>query len=95
LSFFGAPKGYTVVWTANATAALKLVGESFPFKVGSTYVLGVDAHNSVHGIREFARRAGAKVCYINSPKTGGYDIASTRVSSTHAVRVQRSELNKA
>ncbi|KAH9920973.1 pyridoxal phosphate-dependent transferase [Fomitopsis serialis] len=31
LSFFRAPPGYTVVFTANATGALKLVGESFPF----------------------------------------------------------------
>lgn len=38
---------YTVVFTANATAALKLVGESYPFTSESTLVLGVDSHNSV------------------------------------------------
>ena len=47
LSFFKAPPEYTVIFTANATAALKLVGESFPFVGGSSYVLGMDSHNSV------------------------------------------------
>ncbi|KIY51458.1 PLP-dependent transferase [Fistulina hepatica ATCC 64428] len=59
LSFFKAPPTYTVVFTANATAALKLVGESFPFSEGSIYVLGMDSHNSVNGIRQFATRKGA------------------------------------
>lgn len=48
LDFFGAPKeDYTVVFTSNATGALKLVGEAFPFTKGSSYVLGTDSHNSV------------------------------------------------
>jgi molybdenum cofactor sulfurtransferase len=79
LSFFRAPPGYTVVFTANATGALKLVGEAYPFTEESTYVLGVDSHNSVHGIREFARRAGARVCYIESTSQGGFDLAEAKV----------------
>ncbi|NNF39064.1 MAG: aminotransferase class V-fold PLP-dependent enzyme [Gemmatimonadetes bacterium] len=60
LDFFGAdPDEYALVFTANATAALKLVGEAFPFEPGSRYVLATDNHNSVGGIREYARRAGA------------------------------------
>ena len=47
LSFFQAPSDYTVVFTANATASLKLIGESYPFGGGSTYVLAADSHNSV------------------------------------------------
>ena len=47
LSFFRAPSGYTVVFTSNATAALKLVGESYPFASDSSLVLGTDSHNSV------------------------------------------------
>ncbi|EGO26145.1 hypothetical protein SERLADRAFT_384422, partial [Serpula lacrymans var. lacrymans S7.9] len=31
LSFFKAPPGYTVIFTPNASGALKLVGESYPF----------------------------------------------------------------
>jgi len=47
LRFFNASKDYTVIFTANTSAALKLVGESFPFAAGSSYVLGTDSHNSV------------------------------------------------
>ncbi|KAF9235254.1 PLP-dependent transferase [Melanogaster broomeanus] len=94
LSFFNAPPWYTVIFTANASGALKLVGEAFPFKEGSTYVLGADSHNSVHGIREFARRRGAQVHYIPSTSTGGFvtstaqDLLRTNrplSSSTHSL----------
>ncbi|KAI0669560.1 PLP-dependent transferase [Trametes maxima] len=78
LSFFRAPPGYTVVFTANATGALKLVGESFPFGPGSAYVLGADSHNSVHGIRQFAKGRGAEVCYIESTAVGGFDVAEAK-----------------
>jgi molybdenum cofactor sulfurtransferase len=47
LSFFKAPPEYTVIFTANTTASLKLIGESYPFAEGSSYVLGTDSHNSV------------------------------------------------
>ena len=36
LSFFDASSGYTVVFTANASGALKLIGESFPFAPDSS-----------------------------------------------------------
>ncbi len=55
---------YEVIFTANSTGALKLVGESYPFKVGDHYLLTFDNHNSVNGIREFARAKGATVTYI-------------------------------
>ncbi|KAJ7647908.1 methyltransferase type 11 [Roridomyces roridus] len=74
LSFFRASsEEYTVVFTANATGALKLVGESYPFAGDSSYVLSADSHNSVHGIREFARHRGARVCYIPPTATGGFE----------------------
>jgi selenocysteine lyase/cysteine desulfurase len=64
LSYFNAPPAsYTVVFTQNATAALKLVGESYPFCPGSRYALLFDNHNSVNGIREFACAKGASVEY--------------------------------
>ncbi|KAG2135595.1 PLP-dependent transferase [Suillus cothurnatus] len=78
LSFFQAPPGYTVVFTANATAALKLVGEAYPFKSNNSYILGADSHNSVHGIREYALRRGAKVHYIPSTSTGGFVISTAK-----------------
>jgi selenocysteine lyase/cysteine desulfurase len=65
LDFFGADrKEYAVVFSANATAAIKLVAESFPFGPGSTFCLTADNHNSVNGIREYAARAGASTVYL-------------------------------
>lgn len=65
LRFFNAdPAKYEVVFTANASAALKLVGESYPFGAGSRFVLLQDNHNSVHGVREYAAGAGADVVYL-------------------------------
>jgi len=65
LEYFNAsPEEYVVIFTSNASGALKLVGESFPFSNGSRYLLTFDNHNSVNGIREFARARGAQVTYI-------------------------------
>lgn len=66
LDFFGAdPETYAVAFTANASAALKLVGEAYPFRAGSRFVLLQDNHNSVHGIRSFAEGRGAEVRYLD------------------------------
>ena len=65
LEFFNAsPEEYLVIFTANASGALKLVGESYPFGAGSQYLLTFDNHNSVNGIREFAHARGAEVTYV-------------------------------
>lgn len=68
-----------MVFTANATAALKLVGESFPFSKNGTYVLGADSHNSLHGIREFSYKAGSHVIYIESTSQGGLNESFAQV----------------
>ena len=52
---------HDVCFTANASAALKLVAESYPFGPRAALVLAADNHNSVNGAREYARRAGAAV----------------------------------
>ena len=62
--FRASPDEYTVVFTSNATGAIKLVGESYPFEHGDQYLLTFDNHNSVNGIREFARSKGAEVGYV-------------------------------
>ncbi len=65
LHYFNAsPEEYTAVFTSNASGALKHVGESYPFAPGSQYVLTYDNHNSVNGIREFAKSKGAKFTYV-------------------------------
>ncbi len=65
LQFFDAdPAEYEVIFTANASGALKLVGESFPFGPGSRLLMTADNHNSVNGIRCFAGARGATVEYL-------------------------------
>jgi molybdenum cofactor sulfurtransferase len=65
LAFFRAdPAEYEVAFTANASHALKLVGESFPFGPGGRFCLTADNHNSVNGIREFAASHGACTSYV-------------------------------
>jgi selenocysteine lyase/cysteine desulfurase len=65
LEYFGAsPEEYVVIFTPNATGALKLVGEAYPFAPGVVYLLTFDNDNSVNGIREFARARGAQVRYV-------------------------------
>ena len=63
LDWFNAGADYTAVFTPNATGALKHVAESFPFAPGGRLLLTADNHNSVNGIREYARRGGAQVDY--------------------------------
>jgi len=65
LDFFQAsPDEYAVIFTANASQALKLVGEAYPFQPGGQFLLLFDNHNSVNGIREFARAKGAAFTYL-------------------------------
>ena len=65
LEFFQAsPDEYCVIFTGNASQALKLVGESYPFGPGGRFLLTFDNHNSVNGIREFARARGAETTYV-------------------------------
>jgi molybdenum cofactor sulfurtransferase len=64
LKFFNAdPDEYLAIFSNNASGALKLIGESYPFSNGR-YLLTFDNHNSVNGIREFAHARGADVTYI-------------------------------
>jgi selenocysteine lyase/cysteine desulfurase len=64
LQHVGADSEHVCVFTANATGALKLVGEAYPFGPSGCFALSADDHNSVNGIREYARRAGADVRYV-------------------------------
>jgi selenocysteine lyase/cysteine desulfurase len=62
--FRASPDEYVLVFTANASQALKLVGESYPFAPGDQFLLTFDNHNSVNGIREFDRAHGARTIYV-------------------------------
>jgi selenocysteine lyase/cysteine desulfurase len=65
LRFLNASAGeYAVIFTANASGACRLVGEAYRFGRRRDLVMTFDNHNSVNGIREFARRAGARRRYV-------------------------------
>ncbi|MEU5785751.1 aminotransferase class V-fold PLP-dependent enzyme [Micromonospora lupini] len=65
LDFFHAdPAEYAVVFTPNASGACRLVGEAYDFGQVAPFALTWDNHNSVNGIREYARAAGAPVRYV-------------------------------
>ena len=67
LEFFNAsPEEYVAIFTPNATGALRLVGEAYPFHPEDRFLLTFDNHNSVNGIREFARARGAETTYVPS-----------------------------
>jgi selenocysteine lyase/cysteine desulfurase len=62
--FSASPDEYIAIFTPNASGALKLIGEAYPFTPTSHYILTFDNHNSVNGIREFAKVKGAQVTYV-------------------------------
>jgi len=65
LRYFNATaEDYAVIFTPNATGACRLVAEAYPFRRGTRFVLTGDNHNSVNGIREFAKARGARVRYV-------------------------------
>lgn len=72
------PQEYAVILTANASGGCRLVGESFPFRERSILALAADNHNSVNGLREYARRAGATT--VTMPLTH-----NLRLADPHAV----------
>ncbi|XP_052179020.1 molybdenum cofactor sulfurase-like [Diospyros lotus] len=47
------PEYYKCIFTSGATAALKLIGEAFPWSSLSTFMYTMENHNSVLGIREY------------------------------------------
>lgn len=51
-------KEYKCIFTSGATAALKLVGEAFPWSRESCFMYTMENHNSVLGIREYPSICG-------------------------------------
>lgn len=63
LEFFNAAD-YYCIFTANASAALKIVGECYPFSADSHLLLTADNHNSVNGIRDYCSARGSGFTYV-------------------------------
>jgi selenocysteine lyase/cysteine desulfurase len=81
LRYFGTTAAeYAVIFTPNATGACRLVAESYPWGRRTGLALTADNHNSVHGIREYARAGGAQVAYAGLSgtelRTSGADVAA-------------------
>ena len=69
-SFFNCtPDDYEIVFTPNASGAIRLVAECFPFEAGSQVLLSKDNHTSVHGLREYAKMKGGSVRYVTLDKS--------------------------
>jgi molybdenum cofactor sulfurtransferase len=65
LNFFNA-EDYFCIFTQNATEALHIVGECYPFGDQSQFVLLADNHNSVNGIREYCRSKNGAFTYVQT-----------------------------
>jgi molybdenum cofactor sulfurtransferase len=65
LEYFNAsPEEYVAIFTPNASGALRLVSEAYPFGPDGCFLRTWDNHNSVNGIREQARQKGAQLAYV-------------------------------
>ncbi|XP_077244486.1 molybdenum cofactor sulfurase (LOS5) (ABA3) isoform X3 [Tasmannia lanceolata] len=74
------PKNYKCIFTSGATAALKMVGEAFPWSRESCYMYTMENHNSVLGIREYALNQGATALAIDIEDVKHQDTSSVKVS---------------
>ncbi|MCB0663516.1 MAG: aminotransferase class V-fold PLP-dependent enzyme [Saprospiraceae bacterium] len=64
LDFFNAGEDYYCIFTSNASGALQIVGECYPFQDKGYFMLLADNHNSVNGIREYCRERGGDFEYV-------------------------------
>ncbi|WP_344294411.1 aminotransferase class V-fold PLP-dependent enzyme, partial [Streptomyces synnematoformans] len=88
------PAEYAVIFTPNATGALRLVGEAYPLGRRSRLVMPLDNHNSVNGLREYARARGATVEYVPL-RAPDLRIDEDRMRAALAVRARRPGLGPA
>jgi selenocysteine lyase/cysteine desulfurase len=88
LKYFDASEDeYMIVFTSNASGALKLIAEAYPFNQNTRLILSEDSHNSLHGMRNYASKAGARTDYIRVLDTGLID------HEHFTVRIQRRDIN--
>jgi len=74
-------RDHAVCFTANTSAAIKLVAEAWRFGPRRGLVLSQDNHNSVNGIREYARAAGAPVAILPLAADLRLDDAEARLAA--------------
>ncbi|XVF18302.1 hypothetical protein REPUB_Repub11eG0009600 [Reevesia pubescens] len=81
------PKDYKCIFTSGATAALKLIGENFPWGCQSTFMYTMENHNSVLGIREYALNKGAAAFAVDIKEA--VDQVGASRSSVTSVKVSQ------
>ncbi|XVF79357.1 hypothetical protein PTKIN_Ptkin14bG0215400 [Pterospermum kingtungense] len=89
------PKDYKCIFTSGATAALKLIGENFPWSCQSSFMYTMENHNSVLGIREYALNQGAAAFAVDIMEVVDQDtssITSVKVSQHPAQRRKEAEV---
>jgi hypothetical protein len=93
------PAIYDMVFTANATTAIRILAEAFPFVDGSRLVLTADNHNSVNGLRVGAarspRRGGVRAADVDAPCRGADTVPRTRIEAVAFLRFRRSQTSRA
>ncbi|XP_021738429.1 molybdenum cofactor sulfurase-like isoform X3 [Chenopodium quinoa] len=90
-------KEYKCIFTSGATAALKMVGEAFPWSNQSHFMYTMENHNSVIGIREYALRQGAIAVAVDVEEFVDQDTSSTDQKSLFKVAqhdIQRRNANR-
>ncbi len=90
LDFFNA-RDYYCVFTNNASGALQIVGECYPFSQESHLLLTADNHNSVNGIREYCRHKGSGFTYSSMNRE---DLMINETELTKHLDAHQDEKNK-
>ncbi|KAK7317272.1 hypothetical protein RJT34_01353 [Clitoria ternatea] len=95
LEYFNAsPKDYKCIFTSGATAALKLIGEAFPWSCNSNFMYTMENHNSVLGIREYALGQGAAAIAVDIEEDIHPGITGETISSQISMhQVQRRKVD--
>ncbi|XP_062011980.1 molybdenum cofactor sulfurase isoform X1 [Rosa rugosa] len=89
------PKEYSCIFTSGATAALKLVGEAFPWSSQSCFTYTTENHNSVLGIREYALGQGAAASAIDIEEHVLHGVSGGSVPSMRVLQHEVQRRNKA
>ncbi|KAK9004716.1 hypothetical protein V6N11_042174 [Hibiscus sabdariffa] len=85
-------KDYKCIFTSGATAALKLIGENFPWSCNSTFMYTMENHNSVLGLREYALSQGAAAFAVDINEAVDQDGASR--NSLTSVKVSQHSVQR-
>lgn len=90
-------KEYKCIFTSGATAALKIIGEAFPWSSQSHFMYTMENHNSVIGIREYALSHGAAAVAVDVEELVDQDTSSIDKRNSFKVSqhtIQRRNLNR-